>query len=90
MIKIKIIKQSKGTVEGFIRNFFAHCRSRAGLSTLFNTALVSNNYQLPTTRASTESQVAENGNVTFTDRDARKLRLLSNDSVRDIAGSGVN
>lgn len=34
--------------------------------------------------------VAENGDVLFTDRDARKLRLLSGGRVRDLAGSGVN
>ena len=61
---------------------------RIDLSTNTETVLVSNK--------STNCQrihgiaVAENGDVIFTDRDARKLRLLSNDSVRDIAGSGVN
>lgn len=34
--------------------------------------------------------VTENGDVLFTDRDARKLRLLSAGRVRDLAGSGVN
>ena len=33
---------------------------------------------------------AENGDVVFTDRDSRKVRLFSGGSVRDIAGSGDN
>ena len=60
---------------------------RIDLSTNTETMLVANN--------STHSQrihgvSAENRDVLFTDRDARKLRLLSGGSVRVLAGSGVN
>ena len=45
-IKINIIKQSWGTIEGFITNLFANCRSRVGPSTLLNTTVERSNFHI--------------------------------------------
>ena len=60
---------------------------RIDLSTSTETMLVANN---STNCQRIHGVSAENRDVLFTDRDARKLRLLSGGSVRVLAGSGVN
>ena len=61
---------------------------RIDLSTNAETVLVSN--KSSSCQRIHGIAVDENGDLIFTDRDARKLRLLSNGTVKDIAGSGVN